>query len=131
MLKNTAILFLFILAFSRDVLAEFEFKCKELERVTVADSGLMTPAFPGRKLQFVLTNDTITGTGVFYHKNYDISHFEDSKGHFAFKAFAESYERQDIFLFSNGQLFHSAIVNYGRTPSIQSEIFTCEKSFNY
>ena len=126
----TAGVFLLNLIFCKGLLADFEFKCKEIERITVADSGLMTPAYPGRKLEFTVAENTITGTGVFYHEYYDISHFKDTSGHIGFRAFANNSDRQDIFFYSNNKLFHSAIVNYGSEPSIQSEIFECNKSFN-
>ena len=126
--KLTTGFFLSIVIFCNELLADIEYKCKELERITVAESGLMTPAYPGRMLKFILSDDTITGTGVFYHENYVISHFKDNEGHMGFKAFANNSERQDIFLFSNNKLYHSAIVSYGREPSIQSEVFECNKS---
>ena len=74
-----------------------------------------------------MSANKIEASGVFYHAEYNMSFFEDARGNTGFKAFASSIERQDIFHFFEGQLFHSAIVNYGKRPSIQSEIFECKK----
>ena len=113
--------------FSHELMASLSYECIELERVTVANSGLMTPAYPGRTIKFTLGANKIEASGVFYHNEYDILLFKDSRGNTGFKAFATSKDRQDIFHFFEGQLFHSAIVNYGESPSIQSEIFECEE----
>ena len=121
--------FLLIMFFSSEAVANYSYKCIELERVTVAGSGLMTPAYPGRSLTFIWDGATIEANGVFYHQNYEMSPFSDVNGNTGFKAFAVDEDRQDIFYFLNGQLFHTAIVSYGREPSIQSEIFDCIKSF--
>ena len=121
--------FLLIMFFSSEAVANYSYKCIELERVTVAGSGLMTPAYPGRSLTFIWDGATIEANGVFYHQNYEMSPFSDINGNTGFKAFAVDEDRQDIFYFLNGQLFHTAIVSYGREPSIQSEIFDCTKSF--
>ena len=120
--------FLLIMFFSSEATSNFSYKCIELERVTVAGSGLMTPAFPGRSLTFIWDGTTIEANGVFYHQNYEMSFFADVNGNAGFKAFAFNENRQDIFYFLNGKLFHTAIVSYGRAPSIQSEIFDCTKS---
>ena len=117
-----------IMFFSFKAVANFSYKCIELERVTVAGSGLMTPAYPGRTLNFIWHGNTIEANGVFYHHSYRVSPFDDASGKAGFKVFAENEDRQDIFYYSNGQLFHTAIVRYGREPSIQSEIFDCTKS---
>ena len=87
----------------------------------------MTPAYPGRAMTFTLNANKIEASGVFYHNEYIISLLKDTRGNTEFKAFASSTDRQDIFHFFEGQLFHSAIVNYGKRPSIQSEIFECKK----
>ena len=121
--------FLLIMFFSWEAVANYSYKCIELERVTVAGSGLMTPAYPGRSLTFIWDGATIEANGVFYHQNYEMSPFAEVNGNTGFKAFAVDEDRQDIFYFLNGQLFHTAIVSYGREPSIQSEIFDCIKSF--
>ena len=120
--------FLLTMFFSSQAIANFSYKCIELERVTVAGSGLMTPAYPGRSLTFIWNGTTIEANGVFYHQNYEMSPFADVNGNTGFKAFAVNEDRQDIFYFLNDQLFHTAIVSYGREPSIQSEIFDCTKS---
>ena len=121
--------FLLIMFFSSEAVANYSYKCIELERVTVAGSGLMTPAYPGRSLTFIWDGATIEANGVFYHQNYEMSPFSDVNGNTGFKAFAVDEDRQDIFYFLNGQLFHTAIVSYGSEPSIQSEIFDCTKLF--
>ena len=43
MYKEILISFTLIVIFSQKLLADFSYECVELERVTVADSGLMTP----------------------------------------------------------------------------------------
>ena len=129
MYKEILISFTLIVIFSQKLLADFSYECVELERVTVADSGLMTPAYPGRILKFNLKNNKIVASGVFYHNKYNVTLLTDSNGNTGFRAFASSTDRQDIFYFFNNQLFHSAIVNYGMRPSIQNNIFECKTLF--
>ena len=51
--------------------------------------------------------------------------FADVNGNTGFKAFGVDEDRQDIFYFFNGQLFHTAIKVMAENSSIQSEIFNC------
>ena len=78
--------FLLIMFFSSEAVANYSYKCIELERVTVAGSGLMTPAYPGRSLTFIWDGNTIQANGVFYHQNYEMASFADVNGNTGFKA---------------------------------------------
>ena len=127
--KQILLTFTLIVIFSQKLLADLSYECVELERVTIAETGLMTPAYPGRLLKFTLYNNKIVASGVFYHDVYNVTLLTDANGNNGFKAFASSTDRQDIFYFFNGQLFHSAIVNYGMKPSIQNNIFECKTPF--
>ena len=97
------------------------FTCTELERVSLAVEGSMRPVYGGRTLNFNWTESNLSGDGVFYHDTYSINLL----GEHGFRAFAENSDRSDIFRFENGILMHTAIVKYGREPSIQSQVFEC------
>lgn len=81
----------------------------------------MRPVFEGRALNFEWNEGGLSGDGVFYHDAYSIS----ALGEQGFRAFAQNADRSDVFRFEDGILFHSAIVKYGREPSIQSQVFEC------
>ncbi len=97
------------------------YECHELERVSVAASGMMQPAYPGRELVFSRNASVIDSNGVFFHPKYLMTPL----GEDGFRAFAQNDDRADIFRLEDGILFHSAIVNYGNEPSIQSQVFSC------
>ncbi len=97
------------------------FDCVELERVSLSAEGAMRPVYEGRKLTFSWDMDRIAGDGVFYHDSYTIT----ALGADGFRAFAQNADRSDVFRFEAGILMHAAIVKYGPTPSIQSQVFGC------
>ncbi len=81
----------------------------------------MRPVYEGRALNFTWDESGFSGDGVFYHDAYWINPSDDG----GFRAFAENSDRSDLFRFENGILMHTAIVKYGRAPSIQSQVFEC------
>ena len=101
--------------------ASISFACTELDRVSLSAEGSMRPVYEGRPLNFTWDEDGFSGDGVFYHDAYSINPSEDG----GFRAFAENSDRSDLFRFENGILMHTAIVKYGRAPSIQSQVFEC------
>lgn len=101
--------------------ASVAFTCNELERVSLSAAGSMRPVYEGRTLNFVWEEENLSGDGVFYHQSYSITAF----GEGGFRAFAQHPDRSDLFRFEKGILMHTAIVKYGREPSIQSQIFEC------
>ena len=48
------------------VLAEASYSCVELDRVSVSAEGRMSPAFPGRILNFSIEGQNLKGDGVFF-----------------------------------------------------------------
>ena len=56
--------------FSLEAVANYSYKCIELERVTVA-IWFNDRSYPGRSLTFIWDGATIEANGVFYHQNYD------------------------------------------------------------
>lgn len=101
--------------------ASISFACTELDRVSLSAEGSMRPVYEGRALNFTWDEGGFSGDGVFYHDTYSINPSNDG----GFRAFAENSDRSDLFRFENGILMHTAIVKYGRAPSIQSQLFEC------
>lgn len=97
------------------------FTCSQLERVSLAAEGSMRPVYEDRVLNFTWSQTGLSGDGVFYHDAYDIS----PHGANGFRARAENEDRSDVFRFEDNILMHTAIVKYGREPSIQSQVFRC------
>ena len=56
--------------------AEVSYLCIELDRVSVSAEGRMSPAFPGRELNFTWDGQSFSGDGVFFHKAYEIASTE-------------------------------------------------------
>jgi hypothetical protein len=102
--------------------AEVTYLCTELDRVSVSAQGRMSPAYPGRKLNFKWDNQSLTGDGVFFHNFYEITPMEPN----GFRAVAGSEDRDDLYWLDGGILFHTAIIKYRKEPSIQSETFVCD-----
>jgi len=117
MIKTVA----FLLSAALPAQASGTFSCTALERVSLAAEGAMRPVYEGRILTFTWTENGFSGDGVFYHDAYEIS----AVGEDGFRAFAENSDRSDLFRFEGGILMHTAIVKYGREPSIQSQVFLC------
>lgn len=101
--------------------AAHAYSCIELDRVSIGSGGLMQPAFPGRALNFAIEGNQITADGVFYHQEYEIEPLENGD----FRGIGLNDDRVDIFRLEGEFLFHSAIVHYGDTSSIQSQVFSC------
>jgi hypothetical protein len=101
--------------------ASISFACTELDRVSLSAEGSMRPVYEGRPLNFTWDEDDFSGDDIFYHDAYSINPSDDG----GFLAFAENSDQSDLFSFENGTLMHTAIVKYGRAPSIQSQVFEC------
>lgn len=84
----------------------------------------MRPVYEDRVLNFTWSKGNLTGDGVFYHDDYAIS----PHGENGFRAHAKNEDRSDLFRFEDNILLHTAIVKYGRDPSIQSQVFRCTPS---
>ena len=107
-------------------LADARYRCVELDRVSVSAGGRMSPAYPGRVLNFSREGQNFCGDGVFFHKIYHIT-LDDASG---WRARAHSQERDDLYRLDlisarRGLLFHTAIINYRSEPVIQSQAFSC------
>jgi hypothetical protein len=102
------------------------FTCSEAQRHSFAVASSMTPAYPGRTINFTINGNEITADGVFFHTSYEVTYLSDQGGELSFRAHAADVDREDIFLFLKQTLYHTAIVNYGREPSIQLNILTCQ-----
>ena len=108
------------------VLADARYRCVEVDRVSVSADGRMSPAFPGRILNFSKEGQNLCGDGVFFHETYYIT-FDGASG---WRARAHSQERDDLYRLDfisdrQGLLFHTAIVKYRSEPVIQSQAFSC------
>ena len=103
------------------VLAEASYRCVELDRVSVSAEGRMSPAFPGRILNFSTEGQNLKGDGVFFQDRYHIT----PDGASGFRARAHSEERDDLYWLDAGILFHTAIINNRSKPVIQSQAFSC------
>lgn len=113
--------FVFWISVALPVDASVAFTCTELDRVSLSAQGSMRPVYEGRTLNFVWDEDSLSGDGVFYHQSYSIIPL----GEGGFRAFAQDIDRSDLFRFEGNILMHTAIVKYGREPSIQSQVFEC------
>jgi len=102
------------------------FTCSEAQRHSFAVATSMTPAYPGRTINFTINGNDITADGVFFHTSYDVIYLSDHAAELSFRAHASDADREDIFLFTEQTLYHTAIVKYGREPSIQLNILTCQ-----
>ena len=102
------------------------FTCSEAQRHSFAVASSMTPAYPGRTINFTINGNEITADGVFFHTSYDVTYLSDQADDLSFRAHASDVDREDIFLFTEQTLYHTAIVKYGREPSIQLNILTCQ-----
>ena len=102
------------------------FTCSEAQRHSFAVATSMTPAYPGRTINFTINGNDITADGVFFHTSYDVIYLSDHAAKLSFRAHASDADREDIFLFTEQTLYHTAIVKYGREPSIQLNILTCQ-----
>ena len=98
------------------------FTCEELDRLSLSAEGAMRPVYEGRPLTFTWTDNNLSGDGVFYHDDYEMSRLEGG----GFRAAAENEDRSDLFRFEEGVLMHAAIVKYGKRPSVQSQVFRCQ-----
>ena len=102
------------------------FTCSEAQRHSFAVTSSMTPAYPGRTINFTINGNEISADGVFFHTAYDVTYLSDQVDDLSFRAHASDADREDIFLFTEQTLYHTAIVKYGREPSIQLNILTCQ-----
>ena len=102
------------------------FTCSEAQRHSFAVASSMTPAYPGRTINFTINGNEIIADGVFFHTSYDVTYLSDQADDLSFRAHASDADREDIFLFTEQTLYHTAIVKYGREPSIQLNILTCQ-----
>ena len=102
------------------------FTCSEAQRHSFAVASSMTPAYPGRTIDFTINGNEIIADGVFFHNSYDVTYLSDQAADLSFRAHASDADREDIFLFIEQTLYHTAIVKYGREPSIQLNILTCQ-----
>ena len=102
------------------------FTCSEAQRHSFAVASSMTPAYPGRTINFTINGNEISADGVFFHTSYDVTYLSDHAAELSFRARASDVDREDIFLFTEQTLYHTAIVKYGREPSIQLNILTCQ-----
>ena len=102
------------------------FTCSEAQRHSFAVASSMTPAYPGRTINFTINGNEIIADGVFFHSSYDVTYLSDQVDDLSFRAHASDADREDIFLFTEQTLYHTAIVKYGREPSIQLNILTCQ-----
>ena len=102
------------------------FTCSEAQRHSFAVASSMTPAYPGRTINFTINGNEISADGVFFHSTYDVTYLSDQADDMSFRAHASDADREDIFLFTEQTLYHTAIVKYGREPSIQLNILTCQ-----
>ena len=100
------------------------FTCSEAQRHSFAVASSMTPAYPGRTINFTI-NGMKFPRMVCFHSSYDVTYLSDHAAELSFRAHASDADREDIFLFTEQTLYHTAIVKYGRDPSIQLNILTC------
>ena len=102
------------------------FTCSEAQRHSFAVASSMAPSYPGRTIDFTINGSEIIADGVFFHTFYDVTYLSDQAAELSFRAHASDADREDIFLFTEQTLYHTAIVKYGREPSIQLNILTCQ-----
>lgn len=117
---------LFGMGTAPNTVAAASFSCSEAQRHSFAVASSMTPAYPGRRIDFTINGSDITADGVFFHTAYDVTYLSDQGADLSFRAHALDADREDIFLFTEQTLYHTAIVKYGREPSIQLNILTCQ-----
>ena len=114
-----------LVAWPEDIKAE-SYNCIEVKRHSFAFDVSMTPAYPGRKINFSIEGNRIIADGLFFHSEYDVDMRKNSDQSIWFRAHAFDLDREDIFLFVKNTLYHTAIIYYGREPSIQLNILECK-----
>ena len=101
------------------------FSCSEAQRHSFAVASSMTPAYPGRTIDFTINGSDITADGVFFHTAYDVTYLSDQGADLSFRAHASDADREDIFLFTEQTLYHTAIVKYGRRSVFSGSCLRC------
>ena len=102
------------------------YNCIEVKRHSFAFDASMTPAYPGRKINFSIEGNRIIADGLFFHSEYDVDMRKNSDQSIWFRAHAFDLDREDIFLFVKNKLYHTAIINNKSEPSIQLNILECK-----
>ena len=102
------------------------YNCIEVKRHSFAFDASMTPAYPGRKIDFSIEGNRIIADGLFFHSEYDVDMRKINDQSIWFRAHAFNLDREDIFLFVKNKLYHTAIINNKSEPSIQLNILECK-----
>ena len=103
------------------IVANEKFQCTEIDRISVSPEGQMQPAYPGRIVDVELLDGYPSANGVFFSKDYSIKYLENG----GIQGSGQSIDRNEMFHFHNGLLFHTAIVANQNSKVIQSQILSC------
>ena len=120
--KKTSILIVLLgLAATSIIAANEKFQCTEIDRISVNPEGQMQPAYPGRIVDVEVFDAYVKANGVFFSKEYSIKYLENG----GIQGSGQSIDRNEMFHFHDGLLFHTAIVTNQNSKVIQSQILSC------
>ena len=97
------------------------FECKEIDRISISPEGQMQPAYPGRALTVKISDGSVIANGVFFSSTYAIDRLENGD----LRGTSREKNRDEVFYFHGGFLFHTAIVTNQDSKVIQSQILSC------
>ena len=98
-------------------------KCVEVDRISISPVGQMQPAYPGRSVAVKISDDLVIANGVFFSSTYAIDRLENGD----LRGSGREKNRDEVFYFHEGFLFHTAIVTNQGSKVIQSQILSCTK----
>ena len=120
--KKTSILIVLLGFAATSIIAASEkFQCTEIDRISVNPEGQMQSAYPGRIVDVEVFDAYVKANGVFFSKEYSIKYLENG----GIQGSGQSIDRNEMFHFHDGLLFHTAIVTNQNSKVIQSQILSC------
>ncbi len=119
--KKSILIFLLGLSAPGIIEAYQKFQCTEIDRISVSPKGQMEPAYPGRIVDIEVFDSSLYANGIFFVKDYSIKFLENGE----IQGSGQSIDRNEMFHFHNGLLFHTAIVTNQNSKVIQSQILSC------
>ena len=75
---------LFVMGTAPNMVTAASFTCREAQRHSFAVTSSMTPAYPGRTIDFTINGSDITANGVFFHTAYDVTYLSDQAADLSF-----------------------------------------------
>jgi hypothetical protein len=102
-------------------LLDITLQCREIDRISISPEGQMQPAHPGRSVNIKVEKNLVVADGVFFGDTYEIDQLVNGD----FRGNGRANTRTEVFHFSDGFLFHTAILKNKKSQVIQSQILSC------